>query len=129
MYAPRSSLQRSVSVGSPLRREAAVRSEPVTASRRNALVDYPESSHVTEVGLDTETDAEIWTYAGEHGFVIVSKDSDFRQLAFLHGPPPKAIWVRLGNATTIEIFDALRNNHDEIVRFGEDADEALLVLP
>ena len=61
--------------------------------------------------------------------MIVSKDSDFRQLAFLHGPPPKAIWVRLGNATAIEIFDALRNNHDEIFRFGEDADEALLVLP
>jgi predicted nuclease of predicted toxin-antitoxin system len=58
-------------------------------------IDYPESSHVTEVGLGTATDAEIWTYAGEHGFVIVSKDSDFRQLAFLHGPPPKAIWVRL----------------------------------
>ena len=53
-------------------------------------IDYPESSHVTEVGLETATDAEIWTYAGEHGFVIVSKDSDFRQLAFLHGPPPKA---------------------------------------
>ena len=47
----------------------------------------------------------------------------------LHGPPPKAIWVRLGNATTIEMFDALRNSYDEILRFGEDADEALLVLP
>ncbi len=92
-------------------------------------IEYPESQHVTEVGLDTATDAEIWSYAGEHDFVIVSKDSDFRQLAFLHGPPPKAIWVRLGNATTIEIFDALRDNREEIVRFGADADEALLVLP
>lgn len=92
-------------------------------------VEYPESRHVTEVGLDTATDAEIWSYAGEHGFVIVSKDSDFRQLAFLHGPPPKAIWVRLGNASTIEIFDVLRDNREEIVRFGADADEALLVLP
>jgi predicted nuclease of predicted toxin-antitoxin system len=92
-------------------------------------VEYPESRHVTEVGLDTATDAEIWSYAGEHDFVIVSKDSDFRQLAFLHGPPPKAIWVRLGNATTIEIFDALRDNREEIARFGSDADEALLVLP
>jgi predicted nuclease of predicted toxin-antitoxin system len=92
-------------------------------------VEYPDSRHVTEVGLDTATDAEIWSYAGEHGFVIVSKDSDFRQLAFLHGPPPKAIWVRLGNASTIEIFDVLRDGHDEIVRFGADADEALLVLP
>jgi predicted nuclease of predicted toxin-antitoxin system len=77
----------------------------------------------------TRQPTRIWTYAGERGFVIVSKDSDFRQLAFLHGPPPKAIWVRLGNAYTIEIFDALRDNHDEILRFGEYADEALLVLP
>lgn len=91
-------------------------------------VDYPQSSHVTEVGLDTATDAEIWTYSGQHGLVIVSKDSDFRQLAFLHGPPPKAIWVRLGNATTIEILDVLRNNRDEIARFGADPDEALLVI-
>lgn len=72
---------------------------------------------------------QIWSSAGEHGLVIVSKDFDFHQLAFLHGPPPKAVWVRLVNATTIEIFDALRNNHEEIVRFGGDADEALLVLP
>lgn len=51
-------------------------------------VEYPDSVHVTSVGLDTATDAEIWSYAGEHDFVIVSKDSDFRHLAFLHGPPP-----------------------------------------
>ena len=43
-------------------------------------IEYPASQHVTEVGLDTATDAEIWSYAGEHDFVIVSKDSDFRQL-------------------------------------------------
>jgi predicted nuclease of predicted toxin-antitoxin system len=92
-------------------------------------IEHADSRHVTDVGLDTATDAEIWAYAGEHGFVIVSKDSDFRQLAFLHGPPPKAIWVRLGNASTIEIFDALWDNLEEIVRFSDDADEALLVLP
>lgn len=56
----------------------------------------------------------------------MSKDSDFRQLAFLHGPPPKAIWVRLGNASTIEIFDALRNNLEEIVRFGDDAEGVVI---
>jgi predicted nuclease of predicted toxin-antitoxin system len=92
-------------------------------------IEHTDSRHVTDVGLETATDAEIWSYAGEHGFVIVSKDSDFRQLAFLHGPPPKAIWVRLGNASTIAIFDALRDNREEIVRFSDDADEALLVLP
>jgi predicted nuclease of predicted toxin-antitoxin system len=51
---------------------------------------FPESEHVTALGLDAATDQEIWRYAGEHGHLIVSKDSDFRQLAFLHSPPPMA---------------------------------------
>ena len=91
-------------------------------------VEFPESRHVTDVGLDTSTDAEIWAYAGEHGFVTVSKDSDFRQLAFLHGPPPKAIWVRVGSASTVEIYNTLRDHHDEIEQFADSADEALLVV-
>lgn len=53
---------------------------------RHLVAEFADSRHVTEVGLDSATDNEIWTYAGEHGFVIVSKDSDFRQLAFLNGP-------------------------------------------
>jgi len=61
---------------------------------------FPESSHVAALGLETATDREIWTYAGTHDYVIVSKDSDFRQLAFLLGPPPKAVWVRVGNCST-----------------------------
>lgn len=65
---------------------------------RRLAIEYPDSRHVTAVGLDTATDAEIWAWAGEHAYVIVSKDSDFRQLAFLHGPPPKAVWLRMGNA-------------------------------
>ena len=89
---------------------------------------HPGSRHVTELGLDTATDTEIWEYAGEHDFLIVSKDSDFRQLAFLHGPPPKAIWMRLGNANTAEIAAALRAQEREIDRFHADPDEAFLVL-
>jgi predicted nuclease of predicted toxin-antitoxin system len=91
-------------------------------------IEYPDSRHVTDLGLDMATDAEIWAYAGEHGLVIVSKDSDFRQLAFLHGPPPKAIWVRLGNASTIEVYGVLRSHHDEIARFAASSDEAMLII-
>ena len=39
------------------------------------------------------TDAAIWTYARDHGYTIVSKDNDFRQYAFLYGPPPKVLWL------------------------------------
>ncbi len=92
-------------------------------------VEYPDSRHVTAVGLDTATDVEIWAWAGEHGYVIVSKDSDFRQLAFLHGPPPKAVWLRMGNASTLHIFNLLRDHHGDVDRFAATDDEALLVLP
>jgi predicted nuclease of predicted toxin-antitoxin system len=95
---------------------------------RHLVVEFADSRHVTEVGLDSATDNEIWTYAGEHGFVIVSKDSDFRQLAFLNGPPPKAIWLRLGNASTTEILVVLRKNQGVMQVFSESEDEALLVI-
>ena len=80
------------------------------------------------VGLDTATDDEIRAFAGEHGFMIVSKDSDFRQLAFLNGPPPKAVWLRLGNASTAETCAALRSNQDAMAAFSESENEALLVI-
>ena len=90
---------------------------------------FPESAHVTSVGLDTVTDTEIWDYAKEHGFVIISKDSDFRQLAFLHGPPPKALWLRVGNASTAAVLQLILDHIAVIEAFGVSEDEALLVLP
>lgn len=90
---------------------------------------FPESEHVTSLDLDAATDQEIWSYAGEHGHVIVSKDSDFRQLAFLHGPPPKAIWLRVGNASTATILQVLLDHVEDIEAFSDTDDEALLVLP
>ena len=91
--------------------------------------EFPGSRHVSDLGLETATDQAIWDYAGDHGYVIVSKDSDFRQLAFLRGPPPRAIWVRLGNASTRDIFEALRDHSSVISTFGESDEEALLVIP
>lgn len=96
---------------------------------RRLAVEFPDSAHVTDVALNTATDVEIWDYAAKHEFVVVSKDSDFRQLAFLNGPPPKVVWLRLGNASTLEILETVHNHRNVIVEFSESADEALLVIP
>ena len=72
---------------------------------------FPESEHVSDLGLDGATDEEIWEYAREHGHLIASKDSDFRQLAFLHGPPPKVLWLRVGNATTATVLQLILDHH------------------
>ena len=89
---------------------------------------FPESRHVIDYGLDAATDREIWDHAATHGYVIVSKDSDFRQLAFLHGPPPKAIWLQAGNASTDTVLELLLGHRGAIEEFESDAEGALLVL-
>jgi predicted nuclease of predicted toxin-antitoxin system len=69
-----------------------------------ALADqFPNSSHVNSIGLAGATDLEIWTYAREHDFSVVSKDDDFRSLSLVNGAPPKVIWLRIGNASTAAI--------------------------
>ena len=65
---------------------------------KEALEDiYPGSLHVKDVGLESADDVTVWTYASERGLTIASKDSDFRQLSFAFGHPPKVIWIRCGN--------------------------------
>jgi predicted nuclease of predicted toxin-antitoxin system len=101
-------------------------------SRRlvKALSDaFPGSTHVASIGLDTADDRTVWDYAKEHGFTIVSKDTDFHHLCFLYDAPPKAVWIRLGNCTTGNIEALLRVRASDVEAFGEDESAALLVLP
>jgi len=46
-------------------------------------------------------DETVWEYARQNGFDLVTKDSDFSELSVLRGSPPKVIWLRIGNCTTV----------------------------
>jgi len=89
---------------------------------------FPGSVHVRDIGLARATDAAIWAYAREHDFTIVSKDSDFHQVSFLRGPPPKVIWIRRGNCTTTDIETLLRFNRTGIRAFVSESGAAFLAL-
>lgn len=89
---------------------------------------FPGSTHVSRVDLERADDRAVWDYAIEHGFVLVSKDEDFHQLAFLYGPPPKVVWLRLGNCTTADVEAAVRERVEDIRSFVEHEDAAFLVL-
>ncbi|MGH2758329.1 MAG: DUF5615 family PIN-like protein [Actinomycetota bacterium] len=89
---------------------------------------YPESVHVSELGMQRAGDRAVFDYAVENLFVIVSKDEDLHQLAFLLGPPPKVVWVRLGNCTTGDIELELRASTDRLAAFESDDNAAFLVL-
>jgi predicted nuclease of predicted toxin-antitoxin system len=89
---------------------------------------YPGATHVAAVGLERATDAEVWAYGGAHGCVIVTKDSDFIDLAVLRGPVPKVVWLRLGNCTTADIERVLRRARDAIEDFVADTTAGVLEL-
>ena len=89
---------------------------------------FPDSQHVEPLGLGGQTDRAIWEHARAHGFVIVSKDNDFRQIVFMEGPPPKVIWLSIGNAGTAAIAALLTQRVGTIQAFVDAHDEGLLVL-
>lgn len=90
---------------------------------------YAGSVHVREIGLRDANDIVIWEYAKQHGFAIVSKDSDFQQRSLLYGSPPKFIWLRVGNCPFNTIEDLLRRHSVAIHTFGMDKTKAHLMLP
>lgn len=89
---------------------------------------YPGSAHVRDLGLQEADDETIWRRAAADGFVIVTKDDDFRQRSFLRGSPPKVLWVRLGNCSTSELASLLRARHADVESFAATAQLAILVL-
>lgn len=94
-----------------------------------ALADlYPDSMHGREVGLLGADDHRIWRYAGEHDFLLVSKDTDFYERSLVYGAPPKVVWLRIGNATVQDTAILLRKRHVLVRQFFEDATASFLPL-
>jgi len=83
---------------------------------------------VRDLGLESSLDIDVWEYAKQFGFTIVSKDTDFSQRGFLFGPPPKVVWIRLGNCSTKEIEDVLHSYSAEIRQFGSDSDSSFFPI-
>jgi len=81
---------------------------------------YSDSSHVKKEGLIDYSDIEIREFAKNHGFVIVTQDSDFNELNSFYGFPPKIIWIRTGNLPTNILAEILISNEAEIQLFLED---------
>jgi predicted nuclease of predicted toxin-antitoxin system len=90
--------------------------------------DFPDSVHVRSVGLLGADDGRVWDHARDQGFVIVSKDNDFRQRSFLWGAPPKIIWLSVGNAGTLAVAALLRAEGPKIHSFEAEAEATLLIL-
>ncbi len=71
---------------------------------------FSDSAHVCAAALDRAPDDQIWEYARDNGFCIVTQDSDFVERSRLYGAPPKVVWLRCGNSTPQQVEALLRRN-------------------
>ena len=90
--------------------------------------EFPDSVHVSRVGLDQADDATVWEFADSSGLTIVTKDADFSEISLRVGAPPKVIWLRRGNCSVDDTVAMLRDHVDGIRAFLDDTRSAVLVI-
>ena len=95
---------------------------------KHLAATFPGCTHTEMLGFDRTPDHDLWRYAREHGFSILTKDTDYEQLSMLRGAPPKVVWLRIGNAPTSRVLDVLAKHHAAIVDFLRDEDRSLLAI-
>lgn len=87
---------------------------------------FPRSTQARLLGLDRADDRTLWDRAGANGFVLVSQDAEFAEMAALYGPLPKVICLRGGNRPTEAVEKTLRRNHALIRSFASEDEAACL---
>ena len=78
---------------------------------------FPGTAHLSDIGLTSAPDFEVWARAQRDGFAILTKDGDFHQLSLARGAPPKVIWIRAGNVSTAELASLVRRNESVMLEF------------
>lgn len=81
---------------------------------------FPGSTHVANVKLETASDQQLWSWAREQGYVLITKDRDFERGSEFRGPPPKGIVLDAGNASTDDVEALIRRSIARIDAFEVD---------
>jgi predicted nuclease of predicted toxin-antitoxin system len=88
----------------------------------------PEAKQLRDLGLENNSDKQIWEYAKKSAYIIVTFDGDFYDFSLVWGHPPKIIWIRTYNQTTKNVGEIIRKYIDKIQDFQNDNDLACLEI-
>jgi len=69
---------------------------------------FPGCAQVNDLQLLNKTDREIWNFAKKESYSIVTFDADYYDMATLYGPPPKIVWLRMGNTSSGNLIKMLQ---------------------
>lgn len=100
---------------------------------RFSLWSGDDCLHMRDIGEDW-TDTQIWEYARKRDMVIVSKDTDFSDRIMVSLPPPRVIYIWLGNLLMRDFHSLMTqlwpqvvalSDHNRLVQVYRDRIEAL----
>jgi predicted nuclease of predicted toxin-antitoxin system len=90
---------------------------------------FGECAHVNKVELPFPAkDSEIWRYARENEYIIVTQDSDFLHFLEAKGYPPKVILIKSGNMTRTEAEQILIQAKASITELHENGEYGILEI-
>jgi len=76
--------------------------------------EFPGTTQVTLLGLESASDQVIWLRAKQDGYVVVTRDADFQELSFVWAAAPKVIRLRTPNLNRMAVLKMLLDHKAEI---------------
>ena len=76
--------------------------------------EFPGTSQVTLLGLESASDQDIWLRAKKDGYVVVTRDADFQELSLVWGAPPQVIRLRTPNLNRTAVLKMLLDHKEQI---------------
>jgi predicted nuclease of predicted toxin-antitoxin system len=73
-------------------------------------------------------DIDIWNYALDKNFIIVTNDEDFLNLLNVKGFPPKVVLLKTGNQSNSFILELLIKHAKDIDALNKSSDYGVLEL-
>ncbi len=93
-------------------------------------VIFPDVMSVRECGLFNANDYQIWEYARQKDYTVVTFDKDIPAIGSVKGFPPKIIWLRTGNISNQAIVSLFTDHSDGFVTFiANERKGCLMVYP
>ena len=88
-----------------------------------------ECTHVNRINLPLPVkDLEIWQYAKDHGYIIVTQDLDFLNFLETKGYPPKVVLVKTGNMNRKQMEAILLQSRESIIELHNSIEYGLLEI-
>lgn len=78
-----------------------------------------EAKSVQRLNMRDATDGEIYAAARQANAIVITKDGDFVELLYQHGPPPAVIWLTCGNTSNEAVKRLFRRRLKQALGFLE----------